>query len=72
MNTAVTALQNSGEVLTLRLATARNRSTPRMRQGMWPIGNKNPAWPRPDALSPARTGELATANFREFLFHALG
>ena len=33
---------------------------------MLPIGNKNPAWPRPDALSPARTGELATANFVEF------
>jgi hypothetical protein len=37
-----------------------------------PIGNKNPAQPHPDALGHAQAGELATANFVEFQFHALG
>jgi hypothetical protein len=34
-----------------------------------PIGTRNPAQPHPDGLRPHPSGELATANFVEFLFH---
>jgi hypothetical protein len=36
-----------------------------------PIGTINPAQPHPDGLSPHPSGELATTNFAEFLFHAI-
>jgi hypothetical protein len=56
--------------------TTRNRSQQIHATGVanvLPIGDKTPAWPRPDAPKGVRTGELATANFAEFLFfHALG
>src|SRR5215216_5220601 len=68
----LTALQNSREVHTLRLATACYGFTPRMRQGMLPIGNTPPHSPGPAPLKGRRAGELATANFREFLFHEGG
>ena len=37
-----------------------------------PIDTRNPAQPHPDGLRRQPSGELATANFREFYFHELG
>jgi hypothetical protein len=36
-----------------------------------PIGTRNTPQTHPDGLRTHPSGELATANFREFLFHAL-
>src|SRR5215208_4220718 len=64
-------LQNSREVHTLRLATARNRSTLRVWLKCCQLATKRRITPSRSPNLPNQLGRFATANFREFLFHAL-
>src|SRR5215207_3748945 len=54
----LTALQNSREVHTLRLATARNRSTPRVWLKRCQLATTPPHSPTPMPQGPARVGSL--------------